>query len=539
MLSSNFVAIAQAADLSPYTGRWTRVQAAHLLRRATFSPNRAEIDEAMALGLNASLDRLFETIPLPGGPVFYNYDGHPEAGIGDPWAGLYVNPQARNDDSSARSNSLTGWCFLTAAETSFNIRERMVLFWTNHFGIGRVQFHTSRVRVLNRYREYATGNFRELIKEMTIDPYMLQFLNGNKNSRRNPNENYAREILELYTIGKGPQVAPGDYTNYTEQDVAELARAFTGWVHKNVNTSEPGAVEYAEFVPNRHDRDFKILSERFNFSVIENADEEEYANVVDLIFKKDEVARYISRKLYRHFCYFDITPEVEANVIEPMARLIINNDYVLGPAIRRLLGSAHFYQNTFIGAMIKSPMDFALSLHRKANFYDQDTIYNRYRAARSAYVHAKNEGMDLLNAPTVAGWKAFYQVPSFHKLWLNVSTLKDRIEYARTCTKSYFRWEGDRFPVDWLSVVDTLSDPYDAESMIHDMAELLLPRKLTSLQFTYIQDLLLDGQEDFVWSEEYGHYRANPNDEMSVRPVNRRLKEMIYGIAQLPEFQLY
>ena len=539
MISTTSSTAAAVNTLAPYAGEWGRTQAAHLLRRATFAPSKVEIDQAVSLGFDASIDKLFVDLPLPEDPIYYDYDGHPELSLGDKWNGAYLNPDDRNNDNNARNRSTMAWHVLNAADTGFNVREKMVLFWNNHFGIGGVGLHSARVRTFTLYRKYATGNFRDLVKEITIEPYMLRFLNGADNTGRNPNENFAREILELYTIGKGPQTMPGDYTNYTEKDVTELARAFTGWRVFDANTSDPDGRERSEFVPNRHDTGQKVLSYRFDNAVIKNADEQEYANVVDLIFTKDEVARYICRKLYRHFVYFEITPQVESTIIGEMARLVIDNDYVVEPALRALFKSEHFYRATFIGSMIKTPLDFVMSLVRNTKFLDQPERINKFRAALRCFGHLRDTGMDLNQLPTVAGWTAYYQIPSFHKLWLNTTTIQNRTRFSDRCTRRAHYWNGGRYDVNWLPVIDALNDPFDATTMINDLAELLLPRPLASTQFDYLYELLLDGQEDFVWTNEYADYISNPGDEMSRKAINDRLDAMIFGLTELAEFQVH
>ena len=141
--------------------------------------------------------------------------------------------------------------------------------------------------------ERPSGNFRELTKQITVNAAMLHFLNGNKNEVNSPNENYARELLELFTIGKGDLVGPGDYTNYTEQDIAAFAKALTGW------TAWTDGNDPAEFERwwSSHDTSTKQLSHRFGSQTIENAGAEEYKRVVDIIFEKDEVAYHICRRL--------------------------------------------------------------------------------------------------------------------------------------------------------------------------------------------------------------------------------------------------
>lgn len=262
MTNSSVDAAVAVSLLTPYSGPWTFQQAGHLLRRATFAPLKSEIDEAVALGLDNTLSALFAGGPLPTPPVYYDYEGHPDAGIGDSWVDIPLGDDA-TADGNARRRSLEAWWMLSSADSGLNIREKMCFFWHNHFGMSGVGDAKSTYQFLTKYRELATGDFRQLIKDMTVNPYMLRFLNGETSTARNPNENFAREILELFAIGKGPQTGPGDYTNYTELDVVELAKAFTGWRTRNFNSRTPGAVIESYFTASRHDSSTKTLSHRF------------------------------------------------------------------------------------------------------------------------------------------------------------------------------------------------------------------------------------------------------------------------------------
>jgi len=538
MPSSTLTASA-VTTLTPYSGAWGFQQAAHLLRRSTFAPTKTEIDTAVSLGLNGTLDELFAATPLPPPPVYFDYADNPAAGLGESWVDLHTDPSNPNGDNNARRRSYETWLLLSTAQTGLKIREKLVFFWLNHFGIGFEGESRALYRMITRFRENGAGNFRQLVKDMTIDPLMLRFLNGNTNTGQNPNENFAREILELYTIGKGPQVAPGDYTTYTELDVTELAKAFTGWVVRNYNTQTPGETVYSEFRPNRHDTSTKILSERFNFAQIENADEQEYANVVDLIFTRDEVATYICRKLYRQFIYYTITDDIEANVIAPMAQLLINSDYNIEPALRALLGSEHFFEMRIMGDTIKSPLEFVHSLLRPSGFYDQGSAVESMRAARRAFFHCRDTGMDLRNPPSVAGWTAYYQEPSFYRLWLNTTTIQLRTRFIRDSTIRWHNFSGTRYYVNWLDMLSGFENPFDPNAMIEEMALRLLPQPLQETQLMGIKELLLPGLQDFVWTGEYADYTDNPDDEGLRSSVNTRLTEMLYGMLQLAEFQVH
>jgi len=456
------------------------------------------MDTAIGLGLAGTLDLLFTNVPLPDPPVYYDYESHPDAGIGDTWIDL---PRVDVQDSNARRRSLEAWWIASMANNNLNVRSKMAFFWHNHFGIDGPTDGRAIYQFITHYHTYATGDFRQLVKEMTINPSMLAFLNGNSSTAANPNENFAREVLELFTIGKGPQVADGDYTNYTELDVTELAKSFTGWRTRYFNTIVSGQEPESYFQANRHDTSTKTLSHRFNNATIEDGGADEYKDVIDLIFQQDEVSRYICRKLYRYFVYYKIDDTVEANIIEPMAAILRANDYTIAP---------------------------------------EGSITDDYQAARRAYTQARDMGITLRQPPSVAGWTAYYQEPTFFRLWLNTSSLQVRTSLSkRSISRNGFYWGGDPHPFDWLSSISRYTNPLDPIEMIRDMAEEMMPQPLADAQLQALRDLLLPAIDDFVWTMEYADHIANPNDDDLRVSVENRLKQMIDGILQLAEFQMH
>ena len=329
--------------LETYSGPWTYQQAAHLLRRTTYGPNLARIQWAESQGLSATLDKLFEALPLPDPPVNAYYEDDPDVPVGATWINAPYTQSIFQDQSRYRFRSMKSWTLGLMWEEGISIREKMTLFWHNHFPVNEVEDTKYMYRYGNMLRTYALGNFRELTKAVTIDPAMLRFLNGSQNKKGSPNENYARELLELFTVGKGPLAGPGDYTNYNEHDIQEIARVLTGWRDYGLNLASTDGDFGAEFVPSNHDTDPKVLSFHFNNAVINDMGDQEYAHLIDIIFEQDEVARFICRKLYRWFVFHEIDEDIEANVIQPMAQILLDHDFEIQPAVRALLESAHFY----------------------------------------------------------------------------------------------------------------------------------------------------------------------------------------------------
>jgi uncharacterized protein (DUF1800 family) len=525
--------------LSPYQGPWTRSEAAHLLRRASFGPTQDEIREAHQLGLDGAVAKLFEPTVLPDPPINYINTTDPFVPVGDTWidAAYVVGINLRG----YRVQSLYAWTVNNMLTGGFNIREKMTLFWHNHYAteMGVVNDPKFQYRYINLLRSNATGNFRELTKLITIDPTMLRYLNGNQNTRNNPNENYARELLELFTIGKGPQVGPGDYTNYTEDDILEIAKVLTGWRDRGYNTNDPTVEVTVEFRNNVHTLGEKTLSHRFDNHVIPELGDQEYAYLIDRIFEKPACALFLARKLYRWFVYYDITPEIEVDVINPLADLILANDYDISEALKALLSSEHFFDACIRGAMIKHPIDYMMSMLRKSGWSAPGDLVIQYRYWRLIHPYYDAMQMGYFNPPGVSGWKAWYQDPAWYQSWLTSVTLPLRanaaIQFAYTGIQVGNNGRA-MFPV--LEWVATLDDPTLPDAVIDGLALQLFAHPVSETKKAYLKEVLLPGLPDYEWTLEYTDHLADPNNTELANAVANKLRNLIATMMQMPEYQL-
>lgn len=519
--------------LTPYTGVWDQHTARHLLKRAMIAPNAQQIAEAVVDGMELTLDKLFSPAPDPGLPVNYNEENDPNVPIGSPWITAPITPNLNYPQRSLRA-----WQMSLFLNEGVSLREKMTLFWHNHFVTGQTNIPKLNYQYIKLLRDNALGNFRTLVEEITVNPLMLEYLNGNESNKNAPNENYARELLELFTIGKGEQAGPGDYTNYTEEDIKEIARALTGWVINIQGYVQGGDLPPAIFRPNRHDTGIKTLSHRFGNAVIENLADQEYKKVVDIILQQDEVSRFMARNLYRWFVYYNIDDEIESTVIEPLAEIIRLENYEMAPAVRALISSEHFYHENAIGAMIKSPVDFTASLIKTFNVEIDFNLTQTYSLWLA--LHGLNQALqqDVFNPPDVAGWKAYYQEPVFYRNWINSVTLTIR----RALTDGMASGQIDVFMRPWgidvLEVVESIPNAVDPNIMIQALVDLALPYPLTDAQMAYLKEVLIPGLPDFEWTIEYGQYLNNPSDETIKMAVENRLRALFTALLALPEFQL-
>lgn len=498
------------------------------------------LKEATALGLEATLDRLLEDLPLPAPPVITNAADNQPLGV------TWVDKAYPEDATAAarirqiRALSFHAWSANQLIESGFQTREMMTLFWHNHFAINVINDPRLAYRYVTTLRGQAFGNFRQLVKDITIDPQMLGFLNGSQNTARAPNENYARELLELFTIGKGPQVGADDYTNYTEQDVVALAKSLTGWRNASRPTSE-GDDLASTFTANRHDASTVTLSHRFDNQVLPSSGEDTYKDVVDMVLAQEEVARFIVRKLYRWFVYYEITPEAEAEVIEPLATLFRDSDYAIKPTLRALLGSEHFFDALSQGPMIKNPITFTVGMLR--NFEVDTTQANetdRQALGFAVYGFLNQMEMAYFVLPNVAGWRAYYQEPLFYRDWINSATLPRRLELTSLLMNQGIRVRGlnAALETNLLTITNQFPEPASLWPMIESWVSLLFPRPIPQEQLEFIKNILLPGLPDTQWAVEYADYVANPNDQEVINALEQSLRRMVLSMTEMPEYQL-
>lgn len=522
--------------LAPYTGPWTFEQAAHLLRRTTFGPSLSLIRSAVEMGKDAVLDELFADKALPAPPLNFGITEDPNVPIGETWVDAPYS--ATVDLRTYRIQSIRAWTMLNMLGEGMSIREKMVLFWVNHFGITNIQDARFVYKYIRTLQTGALGNFRQLIKDITIDGSMLIFLNGNQNTEVAPNENYARELLELFTVGKGDLAGEGDYSTFTEQDVAAMARVLTGWRTFGVFNTRPDNPPRVEFRAFRHDTGSKQLSHRFDNAVITDMGEDEYAHLIDVIFLQDRVARFICRKLYQWFVYYKIDDVVEADVIEPMAQMLIENNYELAPVVRTLLSSEHFFNILSVGPMIKNPLDYGLSIVKQLEIPLPDDLETQYRIGLQLYRLAATMEMDYHNVPSVSGWKAYYQAPQFYRFWINASTLQLRTSLVDVFALDRIMVNGFPFGFRPLAFIEQLEEPLDPNTLIEELSALLHPQPLTDTQRTALKDVLIPGLPDFEWTLEYDDYLRDPENPDKAMAVENKLRQLMRAMLSLAEFHL-
>ncbi|MBP8725099.1 MAG: DUF1800 domain-containing protein [Saprospiraceae bacterium] len=531
------------AALDPYSGPWTDREAGHLLKRLQFGTTAAAVRNAKVQGLAQTLEGLLQVDPMPNPPLnVYSTPQlpDPDVAFGTTFVNAPINAALPLEYYQARIDAFKAWWVGNLLRQKGTIVEKMTLFWHNHFAVeaGVVGYAQASHQYYALLRQNCLGNFKSLTKKITLDPAMLRYLNGYLNSKTAPDENYARELQELFTIGKGPDSA------YTEDDVKAAARVLTGY---RINPFVVPLSYVFDFT--QHDTGNKTFSAFYNNRVITgkplNQGEQELDELIDMIFSTVEVARHICRKLYRFFVYYEIDDWVEQNVIRPLADLLIQNNFEVRPILITLFGSAHFFEERTLNCVIKSPLDYAVGMCREFSIafpepVDDNGLRSQYIAWGGVASLSAYQGLNLGDPPLVAGWQAWYQQPQFHEIWINADSLANKNRMAENITSpNGLEFLGVRFKIDPIVLTRQLSNPYDAAKLVEDAVALLYNYPLSAASYTYFKNNLVTGfPNDSYWGVAWNAFESNPSDPSARSVVETRLNALYREILSQAEYHL-
>ncbi|MCB0669431.1 MAG: DUF1800 domain-containing protein [Saprospiraceae bacterium] len=524
------------AGIEFFSGPWTDHHRLHLLRRTMLGIDRNSLEVMEELDLSRCIDQILQQDPVPPVPVNDYNDGEvydANVPLGEPW--IYDTGRENADIVSARVVSLKSWWIRSMLDHPSTIHEKMVFFWHNHFATQSWEVfwpHLTYYHFLT-LREHALGNFKAMVKAITLDPHMLLYLNGALNRKDAPDENYGRELQELFCIGKGPQA------NYTEGDVQAAARVLTG---HSIDWEKGGQYLYRWYW---HDEADKQFSSFYDNQVIRGRSADDGAgeldDLLDMIFANNEVAAFMVRKLYRFFVYSDIDEDTELNVIQPLAEIFRDSGYEIKPVLETLLKSAHFYAEENVGAMIKTPLDFLIGFWRTGGVTmpAQANEIQKKKIRTSMLWTMNNIGLEVMDPPNVAGYPAYYQFPQYDRNWITTNTVTQRALITDSFIYWGF-WSADLLTnIDLLQHVASLSQPEDPDKLIEEIAELHAAFPLSDTVKLRMKATLLTGQQNpYYWTSAWLDYVDNPQDEMKRMIVEIRLKVMFQFLMQLSEYHL-
>lgn len=535
-----------AAGLEPYTGGWTRAEAAHLARRVLFGASRQDIDLLAGKTMAQAVDLLLTPAPKPTDPIAYVNSGSVKQGDG--WMNAAYEANLEGQRLAMFQSWWIGEMLFQSGSKQPSITEKMTLFWHNHFATGANSVKDARYMSKQNvwFREGALGNFKELVRQIVFDPAMLRYLNGATNTKSHPNENFARELQELFTIGKGPEAAPGDYTNYTEADIKQAARVLTGW-------SDVAASISSKFTPSSHDTGNKQFSARYGNKLIKGGSSEvearrEIGELLDMIFTQDATSKYLVRKIYRWFVDYAIDTETETTIIEPLATIFKNNNFEVKPVLDALFKSAHFYDAAKRGCLIKNPADLVIGTIRTfivPELFPDATAYQaRYFGWRTLRRTMGTMQMDLLNPPNVAGWAAYWQSPVFHELWINSDTLQKRVRFTNELSadskeNGYQLDEAyGKVRIDVIELAKQVSKPDQVNTLVDEWCELAYPIPVPSEAKAQFKQILLGGLPDYEWTAEWNDYFNDQQNEVKTNAIATKLWGMLRYMLAMAEYQL-
>lgn len=519
--------------LTVYTGPWGTKEIVHLLKRTLFGAKKSDIDYFKTLSTVQAVDALLNVPGAAPPPPVKNYTGNDGLAAGASWVSTYSNDQ---DVNSGRVKSFKSWWMGRMINQDRSILEKMTLFWHNHFSTETNIYQRGIFAYEHNalLRANAVGNFKELVRLVTTDRAMLVYLNGYLNIKDAPDENYGRELMELFTLGKE------NNPNYTEPDVQAAARVLTGWTIDFDNN------DTMAFDPARHDTGNKTFSSFFNNTVIAgasdaNAGDTELAALLDMIFAKQvEVSEFIIRKIYRWFCYYTIDANTEINVIKPLAQQFREGNWEIKPVLSALFKSEHFFDALNQGCLIKSPVDLLVGLCREFNVafpadwaaqYDMNDFLNFESGAQQ-----QNPG----DPPSVSGWPAYYQLPQFHEMWINNDTLPRRNIFTDLMIQLGYTRNGQTLRIDPIAFAQSLPNPGDPNALINDSLDILYRVPLSDASKATIkkQILLSNQDQDYYWGNAWTAYTLNPSDATARQIVESRLRTLYKYLMNLAEYQL-
>ena len=492
------------SSLAPYTTPLDGQRAQHLYRRLGFSASVQTINQAIGQTAGNLVDSLIleaQNMPPLAAPTWadWNNSNYPED---DDQRGQLMRSQ-QEEFKLAYTNSLL----------DNNLRDRLSFFWSNHFvtELDVYNCNSFLYHYINCLQRNAIGNFKTFVSEIGLTSAMLYYLDGVYNNGNNPNENYARELYELFTLGEG--------NGYTEQDIIETAKALSGYVERGELGCEQVVFDASKF----NSESKTIFGRTGNWG---------YNDVIDILFEEraNEIGYFICKKLYEFFVHPDATDEANnaKTIIDGLTATFISSDFDLTPVLRQLLKSQHFFDDEAIGVIIKSPFDLYLNITKETGFaYDNTTI-------GSAINYSGMLGQDLFDPFDVAGWQR-------NRDWINTNFMIGRWLTMETIVDGFYQDNTEQFRTFAMDAVGpSNSNTSNPEIVVRAIVDKITPKGLfTEQDFDNAMSsfLIEDVPEDYYSPDFYPG--GNSTWVLSMWPsVPLQVQLLLRHLTRQPEFQL-
>lgn len=492
------------STLAPYTTPLDAYRAAHLYRRLGFSASVQTINQAVGQTAGTLVDALIsEATGMPPTPA-------------PSWAN-WTNSNYPADDDAAnqiRQGQYREWRITyTRALVENNLRDRLSFFWSNHFVTELDIYNCSSFlyQYTNCLQRNALGNFKTFVSEIGLTEAMLYYLDGVYNNGDNPNENYARELYELFTLGEG--------NGYTEQDIIETARALSGYTERGEIGCEPVTFDSSTFDPGSK----TILGQTGNWG---------YDDVIDILFEQraNEIANFICKKLYEFFVHPDSADEAgnAQVIISGMANTFVSNNFELAPVLSQLFKSQHFFDEEAIGVIIKSPFDLYLNLIKESGFaFTDNTLLNVVDATGLL-------GQDLFDPIDVAGWQR-------DRSWINTNFIIGRWLTSEVFLQAFYQDNSEQFRTLAMDAVGPAdSNTSNPETVVSALVNKFLPKGLLTQQ-DFDNAMSIFKIED-VPENYYGSDYVDGGLGLWMLSVSPEVPQQVFlllmHLSRQPEFQL-
>jgi uncharacterized protein (DUF1800 family) len=456
---------------------------AHLIRRAGFGATRDEIEAYVAKGYEAVVEELLDTDAEPASDRFTMMRFQPQ----------FYKPGTIQGMGGAE------WVH-NMVNTKRPLEEKMALFWHGLFaaGVSKVDHYDEVMSMIYKFREYGLGDYRELLLQMAKDPSMIYWLDNCENHVDAVNENWGRELLELFSMGVG---------NYTEVDVRDCSRAFTGWTFAPKLPRFPiGRFEWSfQYREDDHDDTEKtFLGQTGNF---------DGEDIIRIISENPACAKFIARHLYSYFVAdevqvpaWSVTPPRDPEAVDLLANTLMNNDYDIRSTLRVLFNSEFFKNARF--ERLKNPAEVVIGALRMVGGSEFPAPGIGELASQPKYM-----GQDLLNPPSVEGWHTGAE-------WINSGSLMRRINFTAELVGDVSR-PGIKNMVDRLIAKGDTS----AEAVVDSCLDLMGPLEVNPESLTELNGFVTKGG-DFAW-----------DSEADIEKSTSRVSALLQLIVSLREFQ--
>lgn len=545
--------------LEPYSGEFSEKQKKHLLNRTLIGHARRHLIDLDGLNLNESINLIFTPEPKPEDPIndyyhevdpsFFEGENNFDVDPGISW----VN--APEHAPWQRSLSYYAWVRKHMINQNTSIHWKLFLFLhnllpTTQEGTGCKGRYENFTLLFNScFRDY-----KETILDVTLDANMMLYLNLDFSRKEYPDENYARELQELFTVGKGPN------SKFTEDDVVAISEILVGWHTDFENWHKNGKLGY-KFDSNNHITTDKVLSDFYDNAVIKGREGQdgklELFELLDVLFKNQETALYLSRRLYQFFVYPVIDQTTEELIIEPLSKIIRDSNYRLDQALKVLLTSEHFFDIENQNCIIKSPLEFSFGIIKEFDFEiingESNEIPSKYTdpLTKDYYFYSSidndlyRQGFDIGNPPSVSGWPAYYQTPVYDMFWINSDTISKRASFGYKLAQEFlFLGHSENGNIlakmNLIEFVKGLNNPSDLNEVINESISILLNVEISQDQKDEIKYDVLGSNSlnDQYYSDLYNNYISNPNENI-IFDLDRRLKVLFSRIFQLGEIHIF